>query len=121
MSENSHKEIARLFRTLANPARLAILEALREGEHCVCHLEAYLGYRQAFISQHLALLKKVGVVEDRRDGWNIYYRVTSPQVFGLVDTARQALNLPADFWLKASAPVNCPCPQCTGAVNQATG
>jgi DNA-binding transcriptional ArsR family regulator len=44
-------ESAKLFKTLMHPARLEILEILREGEHCVCHIEAALGYRQAYISQ----------------------------------------------------------------------
>ena len=66
---------AQLLKVLTHPARLAILNILRDGEHCVCHMEAYLGYRQAYISQQLAVLREAGLIQDRRDGWNIFYRV----------------------------------------------
>ena len=65
-----------LFKACGHPVRLQILEVLlRDGEACVCHLEAHLGQRQAAISQHLAKLRQVGLVTDRRDGWNVYYSV----------------------------------------------
>jgi DNA-binding transcriptional ArsR family regulator len=53
---------ARLFRILSNPARLDLLACLRDGEACVCHLEAALGLRQAYISQQLAVLRQAGLV-----------------------------------------------------------
>ncbi len=99
---------ARLFRTLMHPARLEILEILRDGEHCVCHMEAALGYRQAYISQHLSVLREAGLVQDRRDGWNIYYRVVQPQVFDVLDAAQTMTGL-KHTRRKAAA---CPCPQC---------
>ncbi len=77
----------RIFKALMHPARLSILEILREGEQCVCHLEAVLGCRQAYISQHLMVLREAGLVEDRRDGSRIFYRVIKPDVFELVDKA----------------------------------
>jgi DNA-binding transcriptional ArsR family regulator len=62
---NGFEESARLFKTLMHPARLEILETLRDGEHCVCHMEAALGYRQAYISQHLSVLREASLVHDR--------------------------------------------------------
>ncbi len=121
MSENYHKDISQLFKLLSHPARLAILEVLREDEHCVCHLEARLGFRQAYISQQLALLREAGVVDDRRDGWNIYYRVVRPEVFELVDTARSALKLPAVRTRRLPIINACPCPKCGGQETRATG
>ncbi len=112
MSEIYHKQIGQLFRALAHPARLAILEQLWDEEQCVCHLEARLKYRQAYISQQLALLRDAGIVQDRREGWNIYYRVTRPEVFDLLETARATLGLPLDFQKIKEAPVVCPCPKC---------
>ena len=94
-----------------HPARLAILEALRDGEQCVCHLEAVLGCRQAYISQHLSVLRDAGLVQDRRDGWNIFYRVERPQVFELVVIAGSLSGVPAAPLLAAQAAA-CPCPKC---------
>ncbi|HLF02731.1 MAG TPA: metalloregulator ArsR/SmtB family transcription factor [Anaerolineales bacterium] len=103
---------ARLFKALSHPARLAILDILRDGEHCVCHIETALGYRQAYISQNLTLLRDTGLVADRREGWNIFYRVTKPEVFDLMDAA-QALVGPRPSRRARSGKIsNCPCPHC---------
>lgn len=108
---------AQVFKVLAHPGRLAILEILRDGEHCVCHMEAYLGFRQAYISQQLAVLREAGWITDRRDGWNIFYRVTTPQIYDLLDAAfRFAGQPPAK---PALAHPDCSCPSCaskTGAI-----
>jgi len=103
---------ARLFKLLGHPARLAILDALREGEHCVCHLEAVLGLRQAYLSQQLMLLREAGLVKDRRDGQNIFYHVAEPRVFSVIDAA-----LPDAPRRKARAgrPA-CSCPKCQPTV-----
>ena len=84
----------RLFKALMHPARLEILDVLRDGEQCVCHIEAMLGLRQAYISQQLSVLRDVGLVQDRRDGWNIYYRVADRQVYAIIDAARRMTGAP---------------------------
>lgn len=103
---------AKLFKTLNHPARLAILDVLREGEHCVCHMEAALGYRQAYISQHLMVLRDAGLVRDRRDGWNIYYRVTKPEVFAVIDAAQNINGAQKAHKPHADRLDHCPCPHC---------
>jgi ArsR family transcriptional regulator len=102
------EECAKLFKMLMHPARLEILETLRDGEHCVCHMEAALGYRQAYISQQLSVLREAGLVEDRRDGWNIYYRVVQPKVFSVLDAAQSVTGVKRARRRAAA----CPCPQC---------
>jgi len=108
---NDYDSQAKVFKALSHPARLAILDILREGEECVCHLEAALGCRQAYTSQQLMVLRDAGLVADRRDGWNIFYRVTKPEVFEIIDTARGAVDhrRPAP---RADKLNNCPCPHC---------
>jgi len=83
-----------LLRLIAHPARLEILNLLREGEICVCQMEARLGYRQAFISQHLMALREAGLVANRRQGWKVFYRPLRPGLFGLLDIAAETLNTP---------------------------
>ncbi len=100
-----------LFKALTHPARLAILEALRDGPQCVCHLEAHLGYRQAYVSQQLAALREAGLISDQRDGLNIYYRVTRPEVFNLIDAAWAMLGVAG--LRNAPGTADCPCPKCT--------
>jgi len=104
-------ETAQIFKLLAHPGRLAILEILRDGEHCVCHMEAYTGFRQAYISQQLAVLREAGWITDRRDGWNIFYRVTTPGIFDLLDSVYHLTGQPR----KAPERVQpvCTCPHCS--------
>jgi DNA-binding transcriptional ArsR family regulator len=109
-----YKAQAKLFKALMHPVRLEILDVLRDGEECVCHMEATLGYRQAYISQHLAVLRDVGLVQDRRDGWNIFYRVIKPEVFELLANAGQVSGEPgvAHKHKTRSKDKPCPCPKC---------
>lgn len=75
MINERYKSQIQVLKLLSLPARIAILEILRNGEECVCHMETILGFRQAYLSQQLAVLREAGVIQDRRDGWNIFYRV----------------------------------------------
>jgi DNA-binding transcriptional ArsR family regulator len=103
---------AQVFKALTHPARLAIMDILRDGEHCVCHIEAYLGLRQAYISQQLAVLREAGLIHDRRDGWNIFYRVSTPKIFEILGAVRGMLGQ-EQVKLKDPAQVSCPCPDCS--------
>ncbi len=100
---------AQLFKLLGHPARLAILNILRDGEQCVCHLEAVLGYRQAYISQHLMSLREAGLVQDRREGPNVFYRVAEPAIFRVIDAASAAGQSAV---APAARHADCPCPKC---------
>ncbi len=102
----------KLFKAVGHPARLAILDVLRDGEACVCHMEAALGYRQAYISQHLMVLRDAGLVQDRRDGWNIFYSVTNPGVFDVLSAAQSATGSHAAPRAHPRKIENCPCPHC---------
>jgi ArsR family transcriptional regulator len=112
MEHEPYSQQADLFRALMNPSRIAILVALRDAEQCVCHLEAHLGYPQAYLSKQLAVLRTAVLVADRRDGWNVYYRVTRPEVFALLDAA-QALIGESRAMASHGRQVPCPCPKCT--------
>jgi DNA-binding transcriptional ArsR family regulator len=102
--------LAELFKVLMHPTRLAILEALRPGEQCVCHLEATLNLSQSYISQHLAVLRQADLVAARREGWNVYYRVSQPEIFAVLDAASVML---AES-VAELRPAACACPKCQG-------
>jgi DNA-binding transcriptional ArsR family regulator len=74
------REASRLLGAMANPKRLMILCQLVGGERCVGELGELLGVRQSTVSQHLALLKKDGFVESRRDGQTQYYFLVGNEV-----------------------------------------
>jgi ArsR family transcriptional regulator len=101
-----------LLKTISHPTRLAVLEILRDGEQCVCHIEAMLDLRQAYISQQLMVLREAGLVEVRRDGLNMYYRVIKPEIFAVLDAIRAAAGGRAHKPAHRHAAVDCPCPKC---------
>ena len=107
----SYEAQARMLKVLTHPARLAILNILRDGEHCVCHMEAHLGLRQAYISQQLMVLREAELIQDRRDGWNVFYRVTEPRIFEVL-TALKQIIAPENVNDLQRPTVVCPCPKC---------
>lgn len=108
----TYQHQAALFRAVSHPARVAIIGVLRGGEQCVCHLEASLGLRQSFISQQLMVLRRAGLVEDRRDGWNIFYRLTT--VGQRLEVALTTAGYRREGSPKAIREGSaCPCPKCS--------
>lgn len=77
---------AALLRALANDRRLLILCELSTGEKTVGALEAAVGLRQSALSQHLARLRRDGLVGTRREAQHIFYHVTSTQAVRLIET-----------------------------------
>ena len=71
---------AEVCKTIANPKRLEIIHALKEGEKSVTELVEILGVPKANVSQHLSLMRSKGVLNNRRDGVNIYYRISNQKV-----------------------------------------
>lgn len=78
-----------LLKTLANPDRLLLLCQLSQGERNVGELEALLGILQPTLSQQLAVLRREGLVDTRRDGKQVYYRISSPAALALINTLYQ--------------------------------
>jgi DNA-binding transcriptional ArsR family regulator len=85
------KAISGLFGVLSHPDRLRILSLLKADEMDVSHLQVSLGISQSGVSQHLHQLKHHGLVEQRRAGKHIFYRLKSPKVALVVATALQLL------------------------------
>ena len=87
-----HEVKANLFRVLGHPARVRILELLRDGERSVGALQAELGLDSGGTSQHLAALRRIGLVESRREGTSVFYRVDDEQVFALLEAGRAIIR-----------------------------
>lgn len=88
-------QTADLFKALSDPTRLSLFERLsREGETTVAALTAGAGVSQPAVSQHLAALKAVGLVKDRREGRSAHYRVEPRALVPLIDW----FGLYAAFW-----------------------
>ena len=83
---------AEFFKALAHPGRIQIVESLRTGEKTVGEIQMLLADEPASASQHLSLLRAKGIVEGRKSGTSVYYRVRDPKVFELLDVARGIFN-----------------------------
>lgn len=88
--------IADRFKALAEPMRLRILDALRDGEATVGEIVEHTGAGQANVSRHLNLLYRQGLVARRKDGLNVYYRIADPAIFRLCDVVCSSLEEQVD-------------------------
>jgi DNA-binding transcriptional ArsR family regulator len=78
-----------LLKALGNPDRLLLLCQLSQGERNVSELEALLGIQQPTLSQQLAVLRREDLVETRREGKQIHYRICSPAALAVINTLYQ--------------------------------
>ena len=92
MTETLQGFKAELFKALAHPARIRILELLRDGERSVTELQHALGTEGSTASQQLAILRMKSLVDTRRSGNNIFYSLRDPQVTALLAVARQMFD-----------------------------
>jgi DNA-binding transcriptional ArsR family regulator len=93
-----------LLKSLANRHRLLILCQLVDGERSVGDLAAFLGARDSTVSQHLALLRKDGLVQARRDGQTIYYAIASTPAQRVLETLFAIYCAPAPMCAAPAAP-----------------
>jgi ArsR family transcriptional regulator len=76
---------AELCKVLTDPKRLALLDALRSGDRSVGELAAAIGATLANTSQHLAVMRSAGLIEGRRDGTTVRYRIAEPAITAACD------------------------------------
>jgi ArsR family transcriptional regulator len=94
--------LARFFQALGNDVRLRLLNLIGDREICVCHLVNALELPQPLISQHLACLRSVGIVEARREGKWMHYRIVPPPHAGAAEILEQTLaSFQSDKAMKA--------------------
>lgn len=81
------RQAAEIFRAMGDADRLRLLEVLRHGEMCVSEIVAAVGDKFSTISQRLRILRDEGLVERRREGTHLYYRLADQHVLDLIDNA----------------------------------
>ena len=105
MRDELYESASQLFFLMGHPVRLRILDLLRRGEACVCHLQAALGLPQPYVSQQLRLLREAGLISSRREGLFIYYRLANQKVEELLGKVLGPVE--------ETQPVpGCACPKC---------
>ena len=113
------EQIAAPIEAIASPQRIAILLAIGQGEACVCHLESALGWRQAYISQHLMALRKADILGDRREGRYVYYRLKNTSYLDLIVASGEVCGLSKEAvfeLINTQTYPSCECPHCSPTV-----
>lgn len=82
---------ADLFKALAHPARVRVLEVLAEGERSVGDLQPIVGIELSHLSQQLGVLRRAGLVTARKEGSSVFYALRDPLVAELLSVAKQLL------------------------------
>ena len=83
---------AKVFKALAHPSRLFILEQLTNGERCVCELTDMIGADMSTVSKHLSVLKSAGVIQDDKRGLQVYYSLKMPCILRFFDCVGEVLQ-----------------------------
>ncbi len=89
MPEALRKFKAQIFQALAHPTRIAIVEALRDGELSAGSIVDRIGMEQANASQHLAVLRAKNIVTSRKEGNQVFYSVRDPLLIEMLDSMRR--------------------------------
>jgi ArsR family transcriptional regulator len=78
-----------IFKALADPTRLKILECVKNGEKCICAIIPRTGKSQPNVSQHLKVLKTAGLVDERREGTNTFVSVNEDRIYQIIDMVKK--------------------------------
>ena len=78
-----------VFKALADPTRLKILECIEKGERCICEIIPYTGKSQPCVSQHLKVMKNAGVIDERKDGTKIMIKASNDDIFKIIDRIKK--------------------------------
>ena len=92
VSRDLYRQQAKILRVMANESRLLILDRLSKGECTAGELTRLVGADQTTVSKHLAVLRAHGIVEDRREGTSVVYRLLTPCVTNFFSCASQVLR-----------------------------
>jgi len=106
-AEESYELKAFIIKAMAHPSRLKIIDALAVEERCVCELREIVGSDMSTVSKHLSVLKAAGIVQDRKAGLQVYYRLRVPCIvkfFECVERVMETRFAPASCTPCASTP-----------------
>jgi len=86
---------AKVMKALSSPVRLKIIHELSRGELCICELQPLFTMNKSTLSRHVAELKNVGIVGERREGVRIYLRLLTPCVLNMFECAMGVIRAEA--------------------------
>jgi ArsR family transcriptional regulator, arsenate/arsenite/antimonite-responsive transcriptional repressor len=83
-----------IFKALADPTRLKILECIHNDEKCICEVIPFTGKSQPNVSQHLKVLKNAGIIQERKEGTRIMLKISNPEMYRIIDLVKQLSQKP---------------------------
>ena len=86
---------ARIMKALASPVRLMIVDELSRGERCMCELQPKFPMNKSTLSRHVAALKNVGIVSERREGVRCFLKLQTPCILNVFDCAMGVIRAEA--------------------------
>ena len=78
-----------VFKAIADPTRLKILECIKKGEKCICEIIPYTGKSQPNVSQHLKVMKHANIIKERKDGTRIMIKVSDNKIFKIIEQVKK--------------------------------
>jgi len=78
-----------IFKALADPTRLKILECIKNEEKCICEIIPYTGKSQPNVSQHLKVLRYAGIINERKDGTKIMVKISNKDIFKVINQVKR--------------------------------
>ncbi len=83
---------ANIAKAIAHPVRVAVVDFLRTGEQCVCDIAVRVGTERTNLSKHLSVMVSAGVLESRKDGLKVMYKIKTPCMVRFLDCLREVLK-----------------------------
>lgn len=90
--KSQFEERAKVMKAMAHPSRLMMVDALSDGELCVCDLQELVGHDMSTVSKHLRVLKQAGILVDERRGKQIFYRLKVPCILNFFECVESVIK-----------------------------
>lgn len=101
--EKLYEYKAQVIKAMAHPSRLMMIDALADGERCVCELQELVGSDMSTVSKHLSVLKSAGIVNSRKEGLQVYYSLRVPCILKFLGCIDNVIREDLEHRMKVSA------------------
>ncbi len=108
MQRELYERRAGIIKALAHPSRLMMVDALVDGEKCVCELQAIVGAEMSTVSKHLAVLRAAGLVTMRKQGLQVFYSLRTPCITNFLSCVDAVVKTEAEAQGRLAALVGTP-------------
>ena len=87
-----YEKQAEIAKAIGHPLRVAIIDFLRDGEQCVCDIAEHIGSERSNVSRHLSLMVNAGLLDYRKDGLKVIYRLETPCILDFISCMSEVLK-----------------------------